>query len=120
MALPDMPRGKNLPRSLKDRRTGMLPGPPFVFAASILLVSVAFATAARALPHALLVPAIVALLFALAALAALTGWCSRQDSRAAQVTYWDVAGALTFIGIGLSLLVEPEQMARLVNGVHGE
>jgi hypothetical protein len=30
------------------------------------------------------------------------------------VTYWDVAGAVVLIGIGASVLIEPEQLAGFV------
>jgi hypothetical protein len=35
------------------------------------------------------------------------------------LNYWDVAGALAFVGIGLSALIEPEQVAALIGGIDG-
>lgn len=120
MALPDLQRGKSPPGHFKDRHTTIPSGPAVAFTVSILLIFASLATAVRALPQEPLVPAVVTLSFALAGLAALIGWCTRQNSKAEHLTYWDVAGALAFIGIGLSVLVEPEQIVRLVNGAHGE
>ncbi len=53
------------------------------------------------------------LLFGLAALAALVAW-SRGATGRHRLTYWDTAGALTFIGIGAAALIDPEQMLRLI------
>ena len=37
-----------------------------------------------------------------------------------QLTYWDVAGALTLFGICVASQVEPDQMVRLIEGTHRE
>ena len=33
---------------------------------------------------------------------------------ARRATWFDVAGVLTFIGVGITILIEPDQMVRLV------
>ena len=46
---------------------------------------------------------------------ALVAW-RRPRRRGPRLTYWDVAGALTLIGICVAAAIEPEQMVRLVAG----
>ena len=57
-------------------------------------------------------PAIATLLFVLgAATAAFALLCRRNQAR----TMWlDIAGLLTFVGVAVSILIEPDQMVRLV------
>src|SRR4051812_25855708 len=59
-----------------------------------------------------LAPVMVTLLFALAASIALGTLAPRY--RARRAAWLDVAGVLTFIGVGVSLLIEPDQMVRLI------
>jgi hypothetical protein len=94
-------------------------GPALAFAGSTGLAVAAFALFARTLqPHAVL-PALVTLLFALTALVALAGWLLPKAPEMKWLNYWDVAGALAFVGIGLSVLIEPEQVAALIGGIDG-
>ena len=95
-------------------------GPKIAFATAVL---VAFALpAAYALPRDLVLPAISILLFISAGLVALfassDGHLFEQVHATSQPTYWDVAGALTLIGICAAATVDPDQMVRLVEGVH--
>jgi hypothetical protein len=64
-------------------------------------------------PHALL-SASSLLLFALAAAVALIAWRRPMPHR--QFSYWDAAGALTFIGLCVAAAVEPERMIEIVAG----
>jgi hypothetical protein len=82
------------------------------------LVAFVAATGAAFAPQALLpgsvsLPVAATLLFGFAALVALVAWRrpARQPNR---LTYWDVSGALLFIGICLAALIEPEQAAGLI------
>ena len=50
-------------------------------------------------PSQLLLPAIAALAFGIAALAAAIGWFCRTRREATTVTIWDFAGACLLIGI---------------------
>jgi uncharacterized membrane protein HdeD (DUF308 family) len=63
------------------------------------------------LPTDALAPAIATLLFTLgAATAGFALLCRRNKAR----TNWlDVAGVLTFVGVAVSILIEPNQMVRL-------
>jgi hypothetical protein len=63
-----------------------------------------------------LAPMAAILIFLFAAAVALIAWL-RPMSRQ-QFTYWDAAGALTFIGICVTATVEPEQMVQLVAGAN--
>jgi hypothetical protein len=91
-------------------------GPELAFAAVILI---AFALPALyALPREFVMPAISILLFISAGLVALVastrGRLFEQGHATSQVTYWDVAGALTLIGICAAATVDPDQVVRLV------
>jgi hypothetical protein len=64
------------------------------------------------LPTDALTPAIATLLFMLgAATAGFALLCRRNQAR----TVWlDIAGVLTFVGVAVSILIEPDQMVRLL------
>jgi hypothetical protein len=83
-----------------------------LFAATLLLALTA-ALALRAFVSLdALAPMVATLLFALAALMAGGALIPRNFARRA--TWFDVAGVLTFIGVGITILIEPDQMVRLV------
>jgi hypothetical protein len=88
-------------------------GPQVMFAAALALAAAAWIFAERTFASDLTLPLVATLLFVLAAMAALVAW-SRGAGMPHRLTYWDVAGALTFIGIGTAALIDPEQMLRLV------
>ena len=95
----------------RERQEGF--GPQVMFAGALLVAAVA-STLTNHYDDDLAEPLAVTLLFSLAALATLVAWCG---GRAAQdrVSYWDVAGALTLIGIGTAtLMIDPDQMVRVV------
>lgn len=63
------------------------------------------------LPAHAAAPAIVTLLFAAGAVAAgLAFMCRREHLR---VRWLDLAGGLTFVGIAISIFIEPDQLASL-------
>jgi hypothetical protein len=100
-------------RSPRDGIAPMPPRPCKELIAATLLLALAAAVALRAFvsPDAL-APAVATLLFACAALtagAARVLWHS-----AGRAGWFDAAGMLTLIGVGISLLIEPDQMVRLV------
>jgi len=84
-----------------------------MFAAGLLLAAAAWIVAAWSFSSDLTLPLVATLLFLLAGIATLVAW-SRAAAAPHRPTYWDVAGALTFIGIGAAALIDPEQMLRLV------
>ncbi len=80
--------------------------------AAVLLVAVIAALAIRQIvPAEALAPAVVTLLFAAGAVTAgLALLCHRGRFR---IMWLDLAGSLTFIGIVLSVLIEPDQLVGL-------
>ena len=73
---------------------------------------IATLTIRQLLPAEAVAPAVVTLLFGASALAAgLAMSCRRESLRA---LCFELAGGLTFVGIGISLLIEPDQLASLV------
>jgi hypothetical protein len=63
------------------------------------------------LPTDALTPALATLLFTLGgATAGVALLCRRNQARA---LWFDIAGVLTFVGVAVSILIEPDQMVRL-------
>ena len=80
--------------------------------AGILLVALIAAVGIRnVVTVEALAPAIVTLLFGAAALTAGFALLCRRDRF--RIMWLDLAGSLTFIGVVLSVLIEPDQMVRL-------
>jgi hypothetical protein len=81
--------------------------------AGILIVALLATVGIRTVvPADALAPAIVTLLFAVAAVTAGFALLCRRDRF--RIMWFDLAGSLTFIGIVLSVLIEPDQMVRLL------
>ena len=99
---------------LRVRSLPSASGPHIVFAGALAAVVMAAAVLDPSLAKDHLLPATSMLLFVLAAAVALAAW--RRPVRGPRLTYWDVAGALTLIGLCVAAAVEPEQMVRLVAG----
>jgi hypothetical protein len=111
--------------SLRDaaRRAGALAIGPQAFLAGAGFMALGVLTFSPAmLSDDALIPTVVILLFVAACIAALAAGRGASDARDDRrpLTYWDVAGVLTLIGIGISAAVEPEQMVRLVESAHRE
>ena len=80
--------------------------------AGVLLAAVLTTLAIRNLvPADALAPAIVTLLFAAGAAAAGAAWLCRAGRL--RIMWFDLAGSLSFIGVVISALIEPDQMVRL-------
>lgn len=80
---------------------------------AVMLVALLLALALRAtLELDALAPAVATLLFASAAASAGIAMLCQHDFR---YMWYDVAGMLTFIGIAITVLIEPEQIVRLVS-----
>jgi hypothetical protein len=93
-------------------------GPPATFIAAVAAAFAVLGISAVMLPRDVVLPLVSVVFFALAALVALIAWRSAHRREPDRVNYWDVAGALTFIGICAASFVDPEQMVRLVEGSH--
>jgi peptidoglycan/LPS O-acetylase OafA/YrhL len=101
-------------RSLTDRDTA--PATPGgikeLFAASLLL-ALAAALALRAFVSLdALAPIVATLLFAVAA--SIAGGALVPRNRKRRAAWLDVAGVLTFIGVGISIVIDADQMVRLI------
>ena len=94
-------------------------GPQMFFAGAVAFAAATWIFAVTNYSHDMTLPLVVTVFFGLAALAALVAW-GRGTMPRHRVTYWDVAGALTFIGMGAAVLIDPEQMLRLVAASPGE
>jgi hypothetical protein len=78
----------------------------------ILLATLIASLAIRNLvPADALAPAIVTLMFVVGAAAAGAAWLCRTGRF--RVMWLDLAGSLTFIGVVISVLIEPDQMVSL-------
>ena len=106
------------PLSRGEQHLGRL-GPEAMFAAALLLAAATWVAAAWGLTNDHTMPLVATLLFALAGIATLVAW-RRGPMNRHRPTYWDVAGALTFIGIGAAALIDPEQMMRLLAAAPGD
>lgn len=101
-------------RPLYDRRSNPLGiGPELAFAAAILAGLVAWIGLTMTLAADLVVPMVATLLLVFAAALAAVAW-RRGGENQSRVTYADVAGALTFIGICVAATIEREQLVRIV------
>jgi hypothetical protein len=84
-----------------------------LFAATLLL-ALLLALALRAMFELkVLAPAVATLLFAVAGVIAGISMLCRQDHLRRRL-WLDVAGLLTFLGVAITLLIEPDQIVRLV------
>ncbi|MCA6118072.1 hypothetical protein J6524_24805 [Bradyrhizobium sp. WSM 1738] len=84
-----------------------------LFAGILIVALIATVGIRNVVPVDALAPAIVTLLFAVAAVAAGFALLCRSDRF--RTMWFDLAGGLTFIGVVLSALIEPDQMIRLFN-----
>ena len=82
-----------------------------LFAGILLVALIATVGIRNVVPVDALAPAIVTLLFVLAATTAGFALLCRRDRF--RIVWFDLAGSLTFIGVVLSVLIEPDQMVRL-------
>jgi hypothetical protein len=80
--------------------------------AGVLLCALIATLAVRnALPIEALAPAIATLLFVLGGATAGVALLWRRNQ--ARMMWFDIAGMLTFVGVAVSVLIEPDQMVRL-------
>jgi hypothetical protein len=88
------------------------PAPGKELLAGILLTALIGTLAIRNLvPADALAPAIVTLMFVVGAAAAGAAWLCRAGRF--RIMWLDLAGSLTFLGVVISVLIEPDQMVSL-------
>lgn len=90
--------------------------PPIVFASAILL-AFAVAAVAREVAPQLTIPLTASFLFAGAAAVAAVAFAQREAQQATRLTHWDIAGALAFLGLGISALIDPDQLVSVLEGL---
>jgi hypothetical protein len=94
----------------KSRRTPLARGKE-LFVGILLVALIATVGIRNLVPVDALAPAIVTLFFAVAATTAGCAMLCRSDRFR---TMWlDLAGSLAFVGVVISVLIEPDQMVRL-------
>ena len=94
-------------------------GPELAFGAAVFASFAAWGASTVTLPPDLIMPVVATLFLGFAAVLAMVGRRNR-DPESNQVTYADVAGALTLIGLCAAATIDPDQMVRLVESGHRE
>ena len=89
-------------------------GPQLVLIGALAAILTVGAVFHQTMAGDALLPGLSTLFFIMAAVVALIAWQRPMPTR--HFSYWDAAGILTVIGIGMAAAVEPEQMVRLVAG----
>jgi hypothetical protein len=102
-----------LDRSQIDQATDRAPPAPGkeLFVGILLAVLLGTVAIRNLVPADAVAPAIVTLLFTVGAATAGAAWLCA--SRRFRIMWLDLAGSLTFIGIAISVLIEPDQIAGL-------
>jgi len=102
-----------IPSAAHSRHDGPWDGPTLVLILCLTGGTATFAVFAWALPFALVLPLFSVAVIACAGAVAALAW-AQPKARPARITYWDIAGALTFIGIVAALLSDPDQVVPLM------
>ena len=90
-------------------------GPQLAFAAATVAGFAAWAACGAMLPAGFAAPIVTSVFLVMAALLGFVAWFCRYEDPG-NVTYRDVAGALTLIGLCASVTIDPDQLLRLANG----
>ena len=107
---------------LRTRSQPSSSGPHIALAGALAAILAAAAVLDQSLPKEHLLPAVCTMFFVAAAAVAAIAWfrpLSRQLSRQ-PMSYWDIAGGLTFIGVCMAALIEPDQLIRFIAGTSTE
>ena len=88
-------------------------GPEFGFAGATFAAFAAWAGLTAAVSPDLVMPLLATLFLAFAAGFGIVAWYS-EERNADRVTYTDVAGALTLIGLFAAATIDPDQLIRIV------
>ena len=90
-------------------------GPQVGFAAATFAGFAAWSGLIVSVPNVWIMPVLATIFLAFAACFAAIAWCNRGEDPA-RVTYADVAGALTLIGLFAASTIDPDQLVRIVAG----
>ncbi len=94
-------------------------GPELAFGGAVFASFAAGGASTVTLPPDLIMPVVATLFLGFAAVLAMFG-ARNRDPDSGQVTYADVAGALTLIGLCAAATIDPDQMVRLVESGRSE
>jgi hypothetical protein len=111
--LPELRSGQSRAHGLRTGQAAI--GPQLGFFAAILAVVAVWGLSRAMLTADLVMPLVSTSLLALAAVFGVAAW-RRGWMDPNGVTYRDVAGALTLIGLCAAATIAPEQMVRIVQG----
>ena len=111
--VPLIPRKNESTSPARWHRERATVGPQRVFAAAALAGFAAWAGSRAVLSADAVIPVVSTLFLLLAATIGVIAW-RRGRMNPDNVTYADVAGALTLIGLCAAATIDPEQMVRLV------
>jgi hypothetical protein len=89
-------------------------GPQLVLTGALAAVLIVTALFRHTMSNDALLPSVCMSFLVLAAAVSAFGWTRPASDR--NFSYWDAAGVLTFIGIVIGAMVEPDQLVRLVAG----
>jgi hypothetical protein len=102
------------PKSRDESRWSALSGPRAGFLAAIVIGFGALGLARVSLSADAVMPVVATLFIVMAVVVAAIAWTNRGMDPA-QVTYTDVAGALTLIGFFAAATIDPDQLMRLLD-----
>lgn len=95
-------------------------GPKLVAAIVAIAGMLASGAVAWTAPSPLVLPIVSVMAVCAAGAAAVMAWMTAQRLAATSITYWDIAGALTFIGIFAALLSDAGQVLPLLETQRSE
>ena len=100
-----------------SRRAGVAVGvgPQTALVAAVLVAVAGFAILRPVMPDDSLIPFLATLCFLMACLALHFALREAANARSTRLTYGDVSGLLTFVGICIATFIEPEGLVRLVS-----
>jgi hypothetical protein len=107
--------GKSRPTRIHLSCDSVRLGPQSGFAAGIFIALAVWVTSKATLAPELVMPLLVGVFLILAGTFAMMARWSRSFDHAENVTYADVAGALTLIGLCVGATIDPDQIVRLVH-----
>jgi len=110
---------KSIRPRYQQPRTAPGTGPQLAFAAATFAGFAAWLGLVASVPPGLVMPVIATLFLMFAAGFAVVAWRNRADDPE-RVTYADVAGALTLIGLFATSTIDPDQLVRIVAAGNGE
>jgi len=90
-------------------------GPAAVFTGAVFAALIGLLAASTAMPRDFALAAASTVFFAFAVLAALIAWTTKPKAESA-LNYWDVAGALTLIGICAATFLDSDAIIKFIEG----